>query len=103
LESYWAVILSLIYAPFSVLLVKGLDSDGNINEIVPLWLKAGVNGFFPLEVAAGMDAVKLRKKYGKNIILVGNIDNENFAVKKKLKKCTKKFLLVFHKVDIFRL
>jgi uroporphyrinogen-III decarboxylase len=51
-----------------------VDSDGNINELIPLWLECGVNFFWPLECAAGNDAVTLRKKYGKDIILGGNID-----------------------------
>ncbi len=57
-----------------------LDSDGNINELIPIWLEeCGVNFPWPLEVAAGMDAVALRKKYGKDIILAGNIDKRVFA------------------------
>jgi len=56
-----------------------VDSDGNINELIPLWLEGGVNGVLPLEVAAGMDAVALRKKYGKNLILIGNIDKRRLA------------------------
>ncbi|MEE8420133.1 MAG: uroporphyrinogen decarboxylase family protein [Dehalococcoidales bacterium] len=55
------------------------DSDGNIDELIPLWLEVGVNFPWPLEVAAGMDAVALRKKYGKDIILGGNIDKRVFA------------------------
>ena len=51
-----------------------LDSDGNISELIPLWLECGINGHWPLECAAGMNAVALRKKYGKDIILGGNID-----------------------------
>jgi len=51
-----------------------VDSDGNIDELIPLWLEGGVNGFWPLEVAAGMDAVAVRKKYGRDAILFGNID-----------------------------
>ena len=51
-----------------------VDSDGNIEKLMPLWLESGVNGFLPLEVAAGMDAVALRKEYGKDVILIGNID-----------------------------
>ena len=51
-----------------------VDSDGNIDELIPLWLEGGINGFLPLEVAASMDAIALRKKYGKNLILMGNID-----------------------------
>jgi uroporphyrinogen decarboxylase len=42
-----------------------VDSDGNIEELIPIWLEElGVNFPWPLEVAAGMDAVALRRKYG---------------------------------------
>ncbi len=51
-----------------------VDSDGNINKLIPLWLECGVNGFWPLEVAAGNDVVTLRKEYGKDAILAGNMD-----------------------------
>ncbi|GAJ15135.1 unnamed protein product, partial [marine sediment metagenome] len=51
-----------------------VDSDGNTTQLIPLWLEGGLSGHYPLEVAAGMDAVKLRKKYGNNLILLGNID-----------------------------
>jgi len=43
-----------------------LDCDGNVDELLPLWIESGINGIFPLEVAAGMDPLNLRKKYGKN-------------------------------------
>ncbi len=56
-----------------------VDSDGNINELIPLWLECGITFHWPLEVAAGMDAVALRKKYGKDLILSGNIDKRVFA------------------------
>ncbi len=51
-----------------------VDSDGDIEELIPLWIESGINGQFPLEVTAGVDAVKLRKRFGKNFILIGNID-----------------------------
>ena len=54
--------------------VLHVDSDGNVDELIPLWLEVGVNFPWPLEVAAGMDGVALRKKYGKDLILGGNID-----------------------------
>jgi uroporphyrinogen decarboxylase len=54
--------------------VISVDSDGNVNELIPLWLECGINFHWPLEVTAGNDAVALRKKYGKDIILGGNID-----------------------------
>jgi uroporphyrinogen decarboxylase len=51
-----------------------VDSDGNVNELIPLWLECGINYIWPLEVAAGNDAVALRKEYGQDLILGGNID-----------------------------
>jgi hypothetical protein len=51
-----------------------VDCDGNIEALLPLWLEGGVHGFYPLEVASGMDAVRLRKQYGQQIIIWGNVD-----------------------------
>jgi len=51
-----------------------VDSDGNVNELLPLWLESGINYIWPLEVAAGNDAAALRKQYGKDLILGGAID-----------------------------
>ena len=50
------------------------NSDGNVNELIPLWLECGINVCWPLECAAGNDAVAIRKKYGQDIILAGNLD-----------------------------
>ena len=51
-----------------------LDSDGNVEQLIPLWLEVGINFIWPFEVAAGNDAVALRKKYGKDLIIAGAID-----------------------------
>jgi hypothetical protein len=51
-----------------------MDSDGNLTELVPLWLESGINYVWPLEQAAGNDAVALRKKYGKELVIGGTID-----------------------------
>jgi len=56
-----------------------VDSDGNLNELVPLWLESGINYVWPLEVAAHNDAVALRKKYGKDLIIGGGIDKRALA------------------------
>mgnify|MGYP000397904872 CR=1 FL=1 len=64
-----------------------LDSDGNIWELIPSWLDCGINGVLPNEVAAGMDVVKMREKFGKNLIISGGIDKRVLAKgKKRLKK-----------------
>ena len=56
-----------------------LDSDGNVEQLIPLWLECGINFHWPFEVAAGNDAVALRKKYGKDLIISGTIDKRALA------------------------
>ena len=56
-----------------------IDSDGNVNELIPIWLGIGINFPWPLEVAAQNDVVALRKKYGRDIILSGGIDKRVFT------------------------
>lgn len=56
-----------------------VDSDGNIEALIPLWLEGGVSGFYPLELAAGMDAARLRREYGREIVMWGNVDKREIA------------------------
>jgi uroporphyrinogen-III decarboxylase len=51
-----------------------VDCDGDINQLVPLWLEGGVNCMFPLEVRAGTDPWVLRKRFGKDVLLMGGVD-----------------------------
>jgi len=60
-----------------------LDSDGNTEDLIPLLIEAGINCHFPLEAAARMDPVKIRKKYGRNLALMGGIDKRELAKDKK--------------------
>ncbi|MCE5278733.1 MAG: hypothetical protein LLG03_11970 [Planctomycetaceae bacterium] len=59
-----------------------LDSDGNIDELIPIWLDGGINAVWPLEAAAGMDPVAVRKKYGKSLAMIGAIDKRAMAAGK---------------------
>ncbi len=56
-----------------------VDSDGCVDELIPLWLEVGINAHSPLEVAAGMDALALKREYGGDIVLAGNIDKRALA------------------------
>jgi len=46
-------------------IVPFIDTDGQIEQLVPWFLDLGIEGFLPLERQAGVDIVKLRKKYPK--------------------------------------
>jgi hypothetical protein len=56
--------------------VIGHYSSGSTLPLIPLLLDIGVNLHFPLEVAAGMDAPDLRRRFGRNILLIGNISRQ---------------------------
>lgn len=51
-----------------------VDCDGNIDLLLPLWLEAGVNLHYPLEVASDCDPLQYRERYGKEVLLLGAID-----------------------------
>ncbi|MCX7918640.1 MAG: hypothetical protein N3A72_03310 [bacterium] len=76
LPCYKKVTSFLIEHGIDIILV---DCDGNIEELIPLWLEGGVTGVYPIEVASGMDPVALRKKYGKTLQLLGGIDKRALA------------------------
>lgn len=61
-----------------------LDSDGNIWELIPMWLDCGINGVTPNEVAAGMDVIKMRKRFGKRLIIIGGIDKRVLVKSKRV-------------------
>jgi Uroporphyrinogen decarboxylase (URO-D) len=56
-----------------------VDSDGNNDALIPLWLEAGVNGLRPFEIAAGCDPVATRRQYGRDLIIQGAIDKRALA------------------------
>ena len=45
-----------------------VDTDGNFDVLIPLFLEAGVEGFGPIEAAAGMDPLNLRKKIRQQLL-----------------------------------
>ncbi len=51
-----------------------IDSDGNFGPIIPSLLECGITAMDPLEPAAGMDCVALRKSYGRRFAMLGGID-----------------------------
>ena len=63
--------------------VVELDSDGNPEVLIPMLIEAGVDLIWPLEAAANMDPVKIRKEYGKDLAFSGGIDKRELAKDRK--------------------
>jgi hypothetical protein len=51
-----------------------LDTDGNINAVLPALLDCGVTCIYPMEPAAGMDMVAVRQQFGRRLAILGGID-----------------------------
>jgi len=56
-----------------------MDCDGYVEELIPLWIEAGFNCCYPMEVAAGNDIVAYRKIFGKKMAYRGGIDKRAIA------------------------
>lgn len=55
--------------------VVWVDCDGKIDALIPLWLEAGVNCMFPIEVGTWhADPIAMRREYGKDLLLMGGFD-----------------------------
>lgn len=66
-----------------------MDTDGNVNSVLDAFLDCGLNSMHPMEPAAGMDCVAVRKKYGTRLAIRGGIDKhvlrqDKAAIRKEL-------------------
>jgi hypothetical protein len=70
----WGEIIRRAGVPF-----YGMDSDGFIGELIPLWMEAGINVCDPIEVAAGNDLPAFRRQFGKAMAYRGGVDKRAMA------------------------
>jgi len=54
-------------------------SDGNIRELIPHLIEAGVRAIEPLESDVGMDLARIKMEYGKDMVLFGGVDDLAFT------------------------
>lgn len=60
-----------------------VDTDGKVDELIPLFIEMGLDGMYPFEAQAGMDILEVRKKYGKDFVIWGGLDKRTLAHSKK--------------------
>ncbi len=57
-----------------------IDCDGKIDDLIPMWLDAGINIMFPVEVGVwNADPVAYRKQFGKDLRMMGGFDKHLLA------------------------
>jgi uroporphyrinogen decarboxylase len=59
--------------------IYAMDSDGRIDELIPIWMEAGIQVCDPIEVAAGNDLVAFRRRFGRNMAYRGGVDKREMA------------------------
>ena len=59
-----------------------VDSDGLVDELVPIMIEHGVNVIFPFEAQAGNDILEYRRKYP-NLCIMGGLDKNALAKGRK--------------------
>ncbi|MCC6682628.1 MAG: hypothetical protein IT445_17140 [Phycisphaeraceae bacterium] len=60
--------------------VVWVDSEGNIEQLIAPWLEAGVNCVFHVEVGTWrQDPVDLRRRYGRDLLMMGGFDKQLLA------------------------
>lgn len=59
--------------------VAWFGSDGDLRLLIPDYLSVGVNTMEPCEVAAGMVPAELRRRFGRDLRIVGGIDKREIA------------------------
>ncbi len=55
-----------------------VDTDGDCNSLIPLFVEVGVTGMYPFEVHCGMDIVKVRQEYP-SLQILGGIPKSEIA------------------------
>ena len=53
-------------------------TDGNVSELIPHLIEAGIRAIEPLESNVGMDLARLKKEYGRDVVLFGGVDETSF-------------------------
>ena len=61
--------------------IASIDCDGKIDELIPLWLKGGVNLMFPIEIGTwNPDFTSWRRKYGRELRGIGGMNKNVLAM-----------------------
>lgn len=56
-----------------------LDSDGRPEPLIPMLMEAGIDILWPMERAADMDPVRIRREFGRDLRLMGGVDKREVA------------------------
>lgn len=85
--------------PYHARIVEEVDvpviwhSDGDITSLLPVAVEAGFAGVHSLEPAAGVDLGQVKREFGDDLVLIGNVDptplcqSDLDAVREEVRRC----------------
>lgn len=79
---YYNELISFLQGDLGVPVI-GVDTDGKMTPLIPLFIEAGVNLIYPFEVQAGMDVVKIRERWPRDFVIWGGIDKRALALDRR--------------------
>ena len=56
-----------------------VDCDGKVDELILPWREGGVQTMFPVEVGDWADPLELRRRFGRELLMMGGIDKRTLA------------------------
>ncbi len=56
-----------------------IHTDGDVRQLIPMLIEAGVQVLQPMEARAGLDVRLLKQEYGRDLSFMGNISVENIC------------------------
>ena len=56
-----------------------LHCCGNISSLIPELIEMGIDALDPLEIKAGMNPIQIKREYGKDLVLRGGFDIQNWS------------------------
>ena len=71
-----------------------LHCCGRITELVPDLIALGLDALNPMEVKAGMDPIQMKKQYGRDLVLRGGFDIQNWSDPRKAEEDIRRVLPV---------
>ncbi len=60
-----------------------VDCDGKVDELILPWREAGVSTMFPIEIGDWADPLELRRRFGKELTMMGGVDKRTMARSRK--------------------
>jgi hypothetical protein len=60
-----------------------VQTKGRVTDQLGLWLTSGANALAFVEAGAGLDGRALRQEYGRDLVLIGNLDHQVLACQRR--------------------